>query len=85
MKPLRNQAGQMILEMILILTILLSLTLVTARYFKDNEIVAQLISGPWLMLSGMIQNGVWMPAGQADSFHPNFAARGASLKGIPTK
>ena len=85
MKTLHSQNGQMILESILILTILMSLSLVTAQYLKSNEVVARLISGPWANLSGMIQNGVWMPPGQAEKYHPNHAKRGASLLGQSAK
>lgn len=71
----------MILESILILTILTAITILTARYMKENELVAKMISSPWANLSGMIQNGVWKPPGQAEAYHPNQSGRAASLKG----
>jgi hypothetical protein len=71
----------MILESILILTILTAITILTANYLRSNEIVAGLVSGPWARLSGMIQNGVWMPPGKAEAYHPNHAGRHASLLG----
>ncbi len=81
MRTLRNQSGQMILESILILTILLAITMTTASQLKQNETFAKMMSGPWSKLAGMIQNGVWMEPGKSDAYHPNHAGRGASLSG----
>lgn len=78
---LKNQSGQMILESILILTILTAVTITTARFMKEEQILAGLISAPWANLSGMIQNGVWKPPGQAENYHPSHHARSASLTG----
>ena len=81
LSQLRSQSGQMIIESILIMAILLGVTTMTTRYLRDNETIAQLITGPWDMLAGMIQNGVWAPQDKAKVLHPNFQGRGASLQG----
>ena len=78
---LKNQSGQMILETILILTILMAITITTASQLKKNETFAKMMSGPWLKLSGMIQNGVWMEPSKSNAYHPSQSSRAASLVG----
>jgi hypothetical protein len=68
---LSSQKGQMVTETILILVLFMGVTFTIANYFKNEEVLKKLISGPWLNLSGMLQNGVWgTPDATADS-HPN--------------
>ncbi|MBX3020613.1 MAG: hypothetical protein KF799_02960 [Bdellovibrionales bacterium] len=76
-----NQSGQAILEAILILTIMMGLTLVTARFFNDEEVVKRLITGPFTNLSGMLQNGVWAPPAQGAAAHPSNHYRHIVIEG----
>jgi hypothetical protein len=81
-KPgLMNQGGQLILEAVLIIVMLTAFTGMTIRYFKDNELVKSLISGPWQNLAGMLQNGVWAPPATGAAIHPNSHNRGVVITG----
>ena len=68
---LNNQGGQLILEAVLILVMLTGFGLAVGNYFKKNEVLRQLVSGPWQNLSGMLQNGVWAPPKTGAGQHPN--------------
>ncbi|MDC0980321.1 hypothetical protein OAQ84_01155 [Bdellovibrionales bacterium] len=76
-----RQDGQMILEAILILVILLGITLFISSRFKSDEIFASIISKPWQSISGMIENGYWEPPAAARGRHPGHLDRHVSLKG----
>jgi hypothetical protein len=71
----------MIIEYILIMVLLLGLATVAAREFRNNQFVANLVSGPWLRLSGMIQNGVWLPQETSNRLHPNQHRRHGTATG----
>lgn len=76
----KSNSGQMTVEMILIMVILVSLTLFVSNKFKEDELLAAVVSKPWLVLAGMLQNGVWQPVEQSNAMHPNNFVRHASLK-----
>ncbi len=77
---LKNNKGQSAVEAVLLLAVIVSLTVLVAREFKENEIVAGLVSGPWKRLDGMIQNGVWEPADTGNEKHPGRLDRHISTK-----
>jgi hypothetical protein len=68
-------AGQATTEMILMMLVFLGATYFVSSAFRGQNFIAQLVSGPWLHLSGMIQNGVWGPPTQTMSQHPNQLSR----------
>jgi hypothetical protein len=71
----------MITEALLILTMLMLFTFMTANYFKKEELLKTLIQGPWQSLAGMIQNGVWGPPDKTSANHPNAHYRGIVIQG----
>lgn len=77
----KNQGGQMIVEAILILVLFMGFALVTANYFKDQEILKHMISDPWQSLAGMLQNGVWGSPDKTNAVHPNAHFRHIIIKG----
>ena len=81
MKRRNNQSGQMTVEAILIITLLLSITMATTKMIQDEGYLARLVEGPWQHLAGMMENGIWAPpeAGRAD--HPNHLLRHGSPQG----
>lgn len=85
MKNLRNQSGQMILEAILIIVMLFAVTGIIASFFRKEEVVKRLISGPWTNLAGMMQNGVWKPAAEGAVSHPNAHGRHVVIQGDNAK
>lgn len=81
-KPnLRSQSGQMITEAILMLVALMAVTFAVANYFKSEELLRQLISGPWQNIAGMLQNGVWAPPGPGALAHPAGHGRHVGIAG----
>ena len=71
MRRLLNKSGQMALEMILIMALMVGFATFVTSEFKSSNFVAQLVSGPWKNLAGMIQNGVWGPSADTMPQHPN--------------
>jgi len=76
-----NQSGQMVTEMILLIVILLGVSFGVARYFKSNEVLRTLVSGPWESLAGMLQNGNWGSPKRTNVIHPNAHGRHITLRG----
>jgi hypothetical protein len=80
-----NQGGQMITEAVLILVLLMGITLMVANYFKSEEVLRQMITGPWQNLAGMLQNGVWAPPQTGALVHPNAHGRHIVIEGEDAK
>ena len=78
-----NRRGQAIVEAVLILLLLMAVTTFVSSQFKQNELMAKMVSGPWLRLAGMIQNGQWRPVNQSNGLHPTKQYRHISTKGDP--
>lgn len=81
----RNTSGQFVVEAILIIVIFFGVTVFIAGQFKQNQVVASLISGPWRNLSGILQNGIWAPPNASMSRHPNNQSRHVSFRGEDDK
>lgn len=69
----------MTVEAVLILTLFLGIAIFVSNQFKQNELLASLVYGPWKNLSGMIQNGSWGEAEKTMDLHP--ARRPISAEG----
>lgn len=67
---LKNNKGQMLIEMLLMMTLLLGAATFVGEQFRQSNFIAGLVSGPWKNLSGMIQNGVWAPPEDGMAQHP---------------
>ena len=74
-KITKSNKGQTVVEAVLLLALFVILATVVSRQFNENQLVAQLVSGPWDRLNGMIQNGVWAPPSESDAVHPNHLKR----------
>ncbi len=83
-----SQKGQIIIEYILLLVIVVGLSASMYRFLKDTAFVQKLTFEPWGKLSGVIQCGVWKSC-QVDKnsatpgLHPSMSSRRISLD--PTK
>lgn len=82
---LANQKGQQVVEAVLIMVVLLAFTLMVGRYFKDNDVLRQLITGPWVAMSGMLQNGVWLAPEKGNLSHPSGHTRHITIQGESAK
>lgn len=78
---LRSQSGQLIVEAVLIIVLLVAITGMTIRMFKETEVFRQLVTGPWVSLAGMLQNGVWAPPKTGAAIHPNAHRRHIVISG----
>lgn len=82
MKPnLQSQKGQLIVEAVLLMVVMLGVTIATAKYFKSEELLKKLVAGPWQSLAGMLQNGVWGTPEATNSVHPSAHGRHLALEG----
>lgn len=80
---LGSQGGQLILEAVLIIVILFSVTLAVAKFFNGEELLKQIIGGPWQAVAGMMQNGVWATPDKGAASHPNGHFRHIVIQGEP--
>jgi hypothetical protein len=75
--PLKNQKGQMTMEAVLLLVIMVSMFTVVHRQISSRNLLSTIVRGPWEYVGGMISNGVWK-AGNTKEMHPNVFKRRAS-------
>lgn len=80
-----NKKGQMTVEAVLIITVFLGISIFVSTQFRNNELLAKLVHGPWAALSGMAKYGVWEKENDAYSMHPNGSARRTSVRGDDPK
>ena len=82
MKNKKSQSGQMTVEMVLILVILLGIASFVNTQLKEQEILQKFISVPWVMVSNMMESGVWKSdRNEARRLHPGHWKRMYGLKG----
>lgn len=67
---MKNQSGQAVTEAVMILVLLFGFTFAVANYFRNEDILKKMITGPFVYLSGMLQNGVWLPPDKGAPSHP---------------
>lgn len=78
----RTQAGQAIIEYILLMVVLFGVFTAIVNFLKEEEFASMFTAGPWPMMDGMIQCGSWTPCGVAQPVggtHPNASNRVLSL------
>lgn len=51
------------------------------KTLRNQDVVSQLVDGPWEIMAGMIENGVWGTPAKTRAVHPNYLGRHISLKG----
>ena len=81
-QPNRNQQGQVIIEYILMMIVMLTLSFMIQNFLRESEFIKSFTFSPWGRLNGMIQCGTWNPCGvevAAPGLHPNTAERVLSL------
>lgn len=77
----KNNKGQMAVEMVLILSMLFIFVTIVSTQFRSQELVKNIVSGPWKVLSGMLQNGVWATPEDSMIQHPNAYNRHLTYEG----
>lgn len=70
---LQNQKGQLAIEAVLIVVLLLSLSIFASRYIRDQNLMGKIISEPWSQIAGMMATGNWQAAQSAldENRHPH--------------
>lgn len=76
----RSSKGQVLIEAVLLLTLLVGMWSLFSRYAKQKKWFDSLVNGPWQSMSGMIETGVWDSPQKARAKHPNSFNRVISLK-----
>lgn len=76
-----NTRGQILIETILILALFLVVGVLVAAGFRQNDLLSQMVASPWVRLSGLLQNGVWLPPEQGAALHPSNHLRQISTEG----
>ncbi len=77
------KSGQMTVEMVLLLAVMMSMSYFVLNQFKTIKPVYNFISGPWKTIGGMIESGNWQQRQKAiqDKNHPNYWRRMFSQRG----
>lgn len=82
---LKNQKGQMFVESILLMIVFTSITITAYRQIRTQNLLGNMVQGPWTYVQGMVENGVWEPAAASRGFHPNQLSRALSSLGTPVQ
>lgn len=77
------QSGQLIIEAVLLLTLLVGMWAFFAKQAKEKKWFNQMVQGPWTATSGMIETGMWKRPEQGRPLHPNNFQRVISNKETP--
>jgi hypothetical protein len=80
-KMISNSKGQMTLEMVLMTAMIVGFAILVGSTFRSNDIFANMVTGSWDNLAGLIQNGV--PGKPKDTMvkHPGHYNRIDSIRG----
>lgn len=79
---IKNQAGQIIIENVLLIVVLMGVFFSIVDFLKRQQFATKFTEAPWAMLDGMIQCGVWSPCSvkkPVEKKHPNAGERILSL------
>lgn len=76
-----SQKGQLSIEAVLIVIVLISLSLFVSREIKNRNLVGKLVSGPWKKISGMMSTGNWKDPNEAMDSHLHPHVNGISREG----
>ena len=69
---IKNQKGQMTIEMVLILVVLITMSYFVLKKFDEEiEPVTNFVVAPWVTVKGMMESGIWLEADAARAEHPN--------------
>lgn len=74
----QSQAGQAVIEMVLLMVISVGLLLSFNKKMKDKKLFDSIIGKPWIAASGMIECGSWGSPSEVCKYHPNQINRSIS-------
>ena len=70
-----KNSGQMTIEAVLIISIMVSVMYAASRVLGDQQILSRLVEQPWGYVAGMIENGIWDNPQRGRDRHPNDITR----------
>ena len=71
-----NKRGQITVELVLIMVILLFVgSLVRSQFMDQHRLFSAFILTPWNQIGGMMESGVWGERNQVRHQHPNQFSR----------
>lgn len=76
---INNQKGQIIVEAVLLMVLMVSLAVLVSSKLREMQFAQKVVAGPWVMLNGMIECGVWTDCSQGAGLHPSTRNRNISL------
>jgi hypothetical protein len=79
-KDRKKSKGQFVIEAVLLLSIGLMLLMGLKKWAQDSQIFANILTKPWVKISGMIENGVWGDPASTRSKHPHNHEKVATLQ-----
>ncbi len=73
LKKKKEEKGQMAIEGVLIVVLLLSLSIFASRQMRDRNFIGKMIAEPWRQISGMMSTGNWTDSQKAfdENRHPH--------------
>jgi hypothetical protein len=80
---LHDQKGQLVIEMVLLLTVLVSLISFVSKGLIEKKYLQNLVQKPFEVLQGMAENGSWGSPNNTKSLHPNLHFRHISQETKP--
>ncbi len=78
MNMAQNQKGQGVVEAVLLLVVIVSVSMLVSNELQKRKFIQNLIAQPWSTLTGMIECGVW--TGCEKGKQPNSINRNLSYK-----
>ena len=76
-----NQRGQVTVEYILIMVVLVGITLAVRTGLNQSGLMPDLVKKPWKLVAGMLESGVWAEPAAARNAHPGRFSRHLSFQG----
>ena len=70
-----HSRGQAVIEAVLLIVLFLGVSFFIQREFRQQDLLATLVAGPWSRAQNLIENGGWTTKA---SQHPNFHSRHSS-------
>lgn len=82
---IKNQRGQVAVEYILLVVVMVGAFLAARNVLLQSNAVANFVQKPWQLVAGMIEVGVWGEPKKVRSMHPGQIGRHNSFKGDPER
>lgn len=71
--PHKNQRGQLAVEAVLLMALLVSISVFVSNYLKNAEFAQRIVAKPWERMAGMVECGKWGPCQRG--IHPSTSSR----------